>query len=160
MKAPPTPRQKRLFERWAWLFPATYLLHVMEEYWGGEGFYRWITRIMGSGMTPTEFVAINAGAWLLMVASILLFRRTPSIRWLIISLGTVVMVNGLAHLAGSVWTGTYSPGVVSGTLLWIPLGLVTLYRGWHGATGRSFFSGVVVGLLIHALLFLVLLFGR
>ena len=31
------------------------------------------------------------------------------------------------------------PGVVSGTLIWIPLGFVTLYRGWRGATRRSFF---------------------
>ncbi len=159
-ESPSIPRQKRLFEDWAWLFPATYLVHAMEEYWGGEGFYRWMAKIFGWGMTPREFVNINTTAWLLMVGSILVFRRTPSIRWLTISYGTVALVNGFAHLLGSIWTMTYSPGVVSGTLLWIPLGLVTLYRGWKGATRRSFFYGVLVGLLIHAVLFLVLLSVR
>ena len=161
MKEPMSiPRQKRLFETWVWLFPATYLIHAMEEYWGGEGFYRWMKRIVGWEMTPSEFVNINTTAWLLMIGSILVFRRTPSIRWLTIGFGTVVLINGFAHLAGSILTGTYSPGVVSGTLLWIPLGVITLGRGWRGATRRSFISGVLVGLIIHAVLFLVLLSVR
>lgn len=148
--------QKRLFEDWIWLFPLTYLLHAMEEYWGGEGFYRWVGRIMGRGMTPEQFIVINSSAWVGMVASVLVFRKTPSVRWLTITYATVVFTNALAHLAGSIWTGTYSPGLVTGLLLWIPLGAATFYRAWKRVTRRSLIAGVLVGALIHGVLFLVL----
>jgi hypothetical protein len=152
---------KRLFEDWIWLFPATYLIHAMEEYWCGEGFYRWAARIIGWGMTPAQFVWINGTAWLLMVASILVFRKTPSVRWLTITYATVALVNGFAHFVGSLWTWTYSPGVISGVLLWIPLGAATFYRAWKGeVTRRSFVYGLLVGALIHGMIFLVLLSVR
>lgn len=152
--------QKRLFEDWIWLFPLTYLVHAMEEYWCGEGFYRWVGRIIGRGMTPEQFISINSFGWLLMVASILLLRKTPSVRWLTLSLATIVFVNGFAHLAFSIWTKTYSPGVVSGVLLWMPLGAATFYRAWRKVTRRSFISGVMVGAAIHGLLIIMLLSFR
>lgn len=148
--------QKRLFEDWIWLFPLTYLIHALEEYWGGEGFYRWVARVIGRGMTPEQFIIINSLAWLMMIAGVMIFRKTPSVRWLTISFATIVFINGAAHLAGSILTNTYSPGVVSGVLLWIPLGAATFYRAWKRVTRCSFISGLLVGALIHALLFAVL----
>lgn len=150
----------RLFENWIWLFPLTYLVHAMEEYWGGEGFYRWVARFIGRGMTPEQFISINSFGWLLMVASILLMRKTPSVRWLTISLATIVFINGFAHLAGTIWTKTYSPGVVSGVLLWMPLGAATFYRAWHRVTRLSFIAGMMVGAIVHGMLFIMLLSFR
>lgn len=148
--------QKRLFEDWIWLFPVTYLIHALEEYWGGEGFYRWVARVIGGGMTAGQFVSINSFALLMMVAGIMIFRRTPSVRWLTITFATIVFINGVAHLAGSLLTNTYSPGLVSGLLLWIPLGAATFYRARGRVTRRSLMAGVLVGAMIHALLFAVL----
>jgi hypothetical protein len=147
---------KRLFEDWIWLFPLTYLIHALEEYFGGEGFYRWVARIIGRGMTPEQFVSINSFALLMMIAGVLIFRKTPSVRWLTITFATITFINGVAHLAGSILTGTYSPGLVSGVLLWIPLGAATFYRARGRVTRRSFIAGLLVGAVIHALLFLVL----
>ena len=151
-----SPGQKRLFEDWIWLFPLTYLIHATEEYLCGEGFYRWVSRIIGRGMTPDQFIAINSFAWVMMVASILMLRKTPSVRWLTITFASVVFINGVAHLVGSIWTNTYSPGAISGLLLWIPLGAATFYRAWKRVTRRSFVAGVLVGAAIHAVLFMVL----
>ncbi|HEY0321580.1 MAG TPA: HXXEE domain-containing protein [Pyrinomonadaceae bacterium] len=153
-----SPSQKRLFEDWIWLFPLTYLMHAMEEFWCGEGFYRWSARIIGQGMRAEQFIIVNSFAWLLMVGSILVFRKTPSVRWLTLSFATIVFINGFAHLAGSLWTKTYSPGVITGVLVWIPLGAITFYRGWKRVTRRSYISGVIAGAAIHVLLFIVLLF--
>jgi hypothetical protein len=150
--------QGRLFENWIWLFPVTYLIHATEEYLCGEGFYRWSARIFGRGMTPELFIAINSLAWVLMVCTIIAFRKTPSVRWVTITFATVVFINGLAHILGSMWTWTYSPGVVSGLLLWIPLGAATFYRAWKRVTRRSFVAGLLVGAMIHGTLFLVLYF--
>ncbi|HEX8177463.1 MAG TPA: HXXEE domain-containing protein [Pyrinomonadaceae bacterium] len=148
--------QKRLFEDWIWLFPSTYLIHALEEYFCGEGFYRWVARVIGRGMTAEQFVIINSLALLLMIAGVVIFRKTPSVRWLTITFATITFINAVAHLAGSILTGTYSPGVVSGVLLWIPLGAATFYRARNGVTRRSFIAGVLVGAFVHALLFLVL----
>jgi hypothetical protein len=147
---------KRLFEDWIWLFPLTYLIHALEEYFGGEGFYRWVARIIGRGMTPGQFVSINSFALLMMIAGVIIFRKTPAVRWLTITFATVVFINAVAHLAGSILTDTYSPGVVSGVLLWIPLGAATFYRARKRVTRRSYVAGVLVGAAVHALLFLVL----
>jgi hypothetical protein len=152
--------RKRLFENWIWLFPLTYLIHAMEEYWGGEGFYRWVAKIFGRGMTPDQFISINSLGWLLMTASIVALRRTPSVRWLAIAYATLVFINGVAHLAGSIWTETYSPGLVSGLLLWVPLGAITFYRAWNRVTRRSLVAGLLVGTMIHLALFMVLLSFR
>jgi hypothetical protein len=148
----------RLFENWIWLFPLTYLIHAAEEYLCGEGFYRWSARIFGKGMTPELFVLINSVAWVLMVCTVIAFRRTPSVRWITITFATVVFINGVAHVLGSILTWTYSPGAVSGLLLWIPLGAATFYRARRRVTRRSFIAGVVVGAFIHGILFLVLSF--
>ena len=156
----PQGSQGRLFENWIWLFPLTYLIHAMEEYWCGEGFYRWSARILGWGMTPDQFVAINGLAWLMMLASILVFRRTPSVRWLTICYATVVLVNGFSHLLGSLWTWTYSPGVISGLVIWIPLGAATFYRALGRVTRRSFLYGIMAGAVIHGAIFLTLLSFR
>ncbi len=148
----------RLFENWIWLFPLTYLIHAAEEYLCGEGFYRWSARIFGKGMTPAQFISINSVAWLLMVCTVIVFRKTPSVRWITITFATVVLINGVAHVLGSILTWTYSPGAVSGLLLWIPLGVATFYRAHGRVTRRSLTAGVIVGALIHGILFLVLSF--
>jgi hypothetical protein len=150
--------QGRLFENWIWLFPATYLIHAMEEYWCGEGFYRWAVRIFGRELTPEQFITINSFGWLLMTGAVIVFRKTPSVRWVTIAFATVVFINGLAHLLGSILTWTYSPGVVSGLLLWVPLGAATFYRARGRVTRRSFVAGLLAGAAIHAALFLVLYF--
>ncbi len=72
----------------------------------------------------------------------------------------MVFINGVAHVAGTIWTKTYSPGMVSGAALWIPLGAATFYRARGGVTRRSFIAGVLAGAGIHAVLFLVLLSFR
>lgn len=57
-----------------WLFPVTYLCHIAEEYWGGEGFYRWVARAAGAKLTAADFVTLNARACVLVVALIAFVR--------------------------------------------------------------------------------------
>lgn len=147
-------------EKWAWLFPLTYVAHILEEYWAGEGFYRWIARFTNWEMPPAQFLFLNALAWLLMVAGILLLRKTSSMRWLIISYAVTVLLNGSLHLAGSLYTGTYSPGLITGLLLWWPLGIMTLVRFWKITTRRAFRAGILIGFIIHVALFLLILLVR
>ncbi len=142
----------------AWLFPLTYVLHLAEEYWGGEGFPAWISRVAGVSFTNHEFLVLNSFALLLLtLGAWLIYQNTW--RWLLTALAGVVFLNGTLHLVFSVWTWTYSPGLISGVLCWMPLGLVTMYRQWHLAARRSFVIGIVLALGLHLLVSLLALFA-
>jgi hypothetical protein len=137
---------------WVWLFPATYLVHLAEESWCGEGFPAWISRVGGVQYSPAEFVSLNRVCWIAMAVATVLIARVRSLRWLLTSLGTVVLINGLAHAVGTIATASYSPGLFSGLLAWVPLGGYTLLRAWREASGRVFAAAVLAGVVIHAVI--------
>lgn len=141
-----------------WLFPLTYVLHLTEEYWGGEGFPQWISRVAGTSFTEREFLVLNSFALVLMTfGAWLIYRNTW--RWLLVGLAGVVFLNGALHLVFSLLTWSYSPGLISGVLCWIPLGIVITYRQWHLATRRSFAIGLGIALGLHAIVSLLALWA-
>jgi hypothetical protein len=132
---------------WLWLFPASYLLHITEEYLGG--FPQWIARIGGVESSNANFLSWNIAALVLMAASVFVVQKTRSLRWLPVGYGAAFVINGLAHAISSVITMTYSPGLLSGTAIFLPLGVFTLRRGWTQVNPRTFRAGVIVGVLMH-----------
>lgn len=138
---------------WAWLFPLSYLVHILEEYWGG--FPAWIARFWGVESSSGNFLSWNGGALVMMMVGIVLVLKTKSYRWLLVSFGTVVLINGMVHTVASVVTKSYSPGLISGLLLFIPLGAITLIRAHRQVNRRTFRAGLIVGVLMH--MFVVLL---
>ena len=64
------------FANWTWLFPLTYMFHIGEEYWGGEGFPLWISRVAGVHLTTENFLILNCVGAALMIAGIALVRRS------------------------------------------------------------------------------------
>lgn len=146
-------RQESFIGNWAWLFPLAYLIHIAEEYWGG--FPVWISRFWGVESSSANFLSWNGAAWVLMTVGVALALKTKSFRWLLVSFGTVVLINGTAHALASITTRSYSPGLVSGLLLFIPLGTVTIVRGWKNVNRRTFRAGVIVGILMHMVVVLL-----
>ena len=145
--------------RWGWLLPAAYTVHILEEWRGGEGFPAWWSRLTGAELSVERFLALNlyalAGMTLGVVAAAL-FRQ---MRWLLVGFGAVVFVNALAHVGASAVTRSYSPGLVSGALLWLPLGAWVLSSGRRNLSRRDFGVGLAVGLLMHAAVTLLSFFG-
>ena len=153
---------RRPLEQWVrlgWLFPATYGVHIVEEWWAGEGFPAWFSRVMGVELSVERFLALNAYALAGMMLGVVLAALFRQMRWLIVGFGAVVVLNGFAHIAASIVTRSYSPGVISGALLWLPLGAWTLAGGRKGLSHRDFGAGVGVGLLMHAVVTLLAVFG-
>jgi hypothetical protein len=139
---------------WAWLFPASYLIHVAEEYWGG--FPVWIERFWGVESSPGNFLSWNGGAWVMMAVGVALVLKKRSYRWLLVGFGAVVLINGAAHALSSLWTSSYSPGLISGLLLFVPLGLFTLRRARRSRmNSRTFRAGIILGVLMHAVVVLL-----
>ena len=154
MPAEASPRRAESFTgNWAWLFPASYLVHILEEYWGG--FPAWIARFWGVESSLSNFLSWNVGALLMMAVGVALVLKTKSYRWLLVGFGTVVLINGLVHAGASLVTKSYSPGLVSGLLLFVPLGVVTLVRARRYVNRRTLRAGIIVGILMH--MFVVLL---
>lgn len=146
---------------WAWLFPVTYLIHIAEEYVAGVALAPSPNKIRGANMTATQFLVLNGFACALLVAGMILSRRFGFRQWLLVCLATVVMVNGLFHVAGTIRiAGRYNPGLISGVLIWIPLGIVTLMRMKKSMRPNKYRAAMAVGVGINLVVLLIARGGR
>jgi hypothetical protein len=71
-----------------------------------------------------------------------LVSRDPKFRFIEIALAVAVLGNVAVHVFASILTWTYSPGLVSGVLIWIPLGALRLQRARRALTRRGYIAGV------------------
>ena len=159
MRAETRPGDATWPAAWGWLFPATYALHIREELWGGEGFTAWMARVAGVELAAGRFLVWNAVALLLMAAGVWLTLRFERLRWLLLSYGVAFLLNSLSHLAAALYTASYSPGLVSGLLLWVPLGALALVRLGKTLGRRRRRAGLLVGLLMHVVVVALALVG-
>jgi len=128
-----------------WLFPLTYAVHLVEEYAAPEWFGAWSERVLGLAIGPREFIAWNALAFALMCAGTALSIAFSRLRWIEIAMSIGVLGNAMFHLAAGAATLTYSPGVVTGVLLWVPLGASRLWIGLRDCSPRGRRIGISVG---------------
>ncbi|MFN2511437.1 MAG: HXXEE domain-containing protein [Pyrinomonadaceae bacterium] len=140
---------------WSWLFPLTYLLHVTEEYWGGEGYSTYLLRLRGVQLSPTRFLVVQSVGLALMIVGIVLARRLHFPNLLSVILGSVVLVNGLTHTILSVSYTEYLPGLITSILLWIPLGIATLLRFRRTMRQARYWLGIALGVGINVIIELV-----
>lgn len=134
------------------LFPLTHLVHMAEEYAAGEGFPQWLSSTFVAHFSERDFLALNSVAWVAMALGALLASRRPAVaRVYLPALSALVVVNALAHVVGSAVTGRYSPGAVSGVLLWLPLGLVTLRGEAARQPPGALVLSMALGVLLHVL---------
>lgn len=142
---------------WIWLLPATYLIHLGEEVWGGEGYAAWISRLSNSSFPRSTLLLLNLLLLAGMVLVLLEALRRNALRWAVVAMGAAVLGNSFLHLVASLVTRTYSPGLVTGTLLWLPLGIYTVGRGFFRCERRELSLGLAIGLLATVLISLVAL---
>ena len=131
-----------------WLFPSTYALHLGEEYFAAGGFPLWAERALGVQLSGAEFVGWNAFAFGLMCAGAWLVSRDPKFRFVDIALAIAVLGNVVAHVLGSLATWTYSPGLITAVVVWIPLGAVRLRNAYETATRKARLAGLYLGVAV------------
>jgi membrane-bound metal-dependent hydrolase YbcI (DUF457 family) len=135
-----------------WLFVAILiaaLLHVIEEYAWPGGFPAFMRRMaprFATGITTRFATVINGAFLLLCVAAALLW---PQAAVFCLSVAALLVVNGLTHIGGSLRARAYAPGLITGALLYIPLGVYAFYlalsRGLVGSQGILFAALLGVG---------------
>ena len=136
--------------RWVWLLPLAYALHVIEEGYGGRGLVEWMVERGGLRFTMAKFLGVNLVAFAIIAAITGLARRRSSWLWAPASSGTILLVNGMAHIAASVHVRYYVPGMWTGVAFYIPLGAVVLFRVRRLVRPRIFWAAVAAGFVIHA----------
>ena len=132
-----------------WLFVPAYVVHVGEEWFGG--FPAWIGLVVGRPLPASAFFIINGVALVLLVTGIRAAIGAERYGWIAAALATIVLVNTVAHLAGAALTGSYSPGLISAVVLYVPLGLLVMMRALDQAPRPQLTRGIVAGLLIHGI---------
>jgi hypothetical protein len=142
---------------WVWLFPAAYLVHIAEEFWSPPTFYVWVSRLVGIPFTAPLFLVANSLFMGLMLVAVLAVLRGAWPCWVVLTLATVVALNGLLHLLGTALWRSSSPGLWSGLFLYLPLGGVALARGARLLGTRAVRRGISTGVSVHALVPLVAL---
>jgi uncharacterized protein with HXXEE motif len=131
-----------------WLLVAAYACHVAEEWFGG--FPEWFAVVGGRTLPRDAFVAINAVGLAVMVAATWAAARRDASGWLAIAVASLLFINALAHVAGSIVTRSYSPGLISSVVVYLPLTQLVLVRAWHQVPSPLFWRAVAAGALAHA----------
>jgi hypothetical protein len=131
-----------------WL-PLVFLIHLGEEWF--TGFTDWTTIALGAEISIERFLTINASAFLIFVAGTFAAFRHAAMAWFISSLAALLVLNGALHTLATVGYGFYSPGTITGLLLYVPLGLLVLRHERSRLKPQIFRRAVVLGIVLHGL---------
>ncbi len=127
-----------------WAIFGAAILHVVEEYLFPGGFMRTMKnfRPKYSAFVTVPFAIIVNGIFLVMCLAAALFAaRRPLFS---LAIAATVFLNGLIHVGAAARLKGYAPGVLSGVILYLPLGFVAfLQAGARG--GLSFGRGLIAG---------------
>jgi hypothetical protein len=134
----------------ALLLPVAFLLHLAEEWFGGIS--AWTLIALGNEISPERFVLINGIAFPIFVAGTVAACYFPRMAWFSASFAALLGLNGLLHTLATLGLGLYSPGTVTGLLLYLPLSAIVLRASATQLTGIVFASSVIFGVLIHGLI--------
>ena len=143
----------------SWLFPLTYLIHIAEEYWGGEGYAAYIMRVRGVELTNARFLLAQGLGIIFMAAGILLARRFNFSHMMLIIMASIVLVNGLTHTMTSVSSRTYGPGLLSSLLIWIPFSIFCLIYFRNSLSRKRYLIAIAIGLGVNVLVFVITMRG-
>ncbi|HET6462878.1 MAG TPA: HXXEE domain-containing protein [Candidatus Krumholzibacteria bacterium] len=122
-----------------WLYAAPFLaacLHITEEFFFPGGFAEWDRRYrpeFANSITSRLHIIVNV---LLLIISYDVFamrnRSIGPLLWMTVA--AIVFTNALWHLRGAWKTHSYSPGMATGILLYIPM---TIYGYAHFLRTRA-----------------------
>ncbi len=100
---------------------ASAVLHVTEEYFYPGGFLNWAKKIIprfAGRLTVKMAVVVNSLFLLLCIAGVLWGGKYPMFA---LSIAGLILANGVLHFISSIATKSYSPGLITSLIFYIPL---------------------------------------
>lgn len=146
------------FERFIWLMPAAFALHIVEEYVGG--FPAWVGTQMHGSMTVPMFDINNAVFMAILLALTAWAWKSRSRLSAFLCLGWAsgnLFWDFFVHLLTTVFQGVYSPGLLTAALLYYPLSMGAGYLAVRD--GRLSRAGVVGAFAVGAALMLFVMWA-
>ena len=138
---------------WSWLFPLSYLIHIAEEYFGGEGYPAYLLRLRGVHMSTARFLAAQSVGFILVTAGVILARRLKFLPMMLVILGTMVAGNALTHTVTALSIMSYGPGLFSSIFVWGPLGTATMIRYKSAIDDqRQYWIAIAIGVGINVII--------
>lgn len=141
----------------SWFLPVSYLIHIAEEYWGGEGYPAYLLRIRGVHLSSARFWVAQLFGVVLMITGIILARQLKFLFVMLVIIGSTITINGLTHALTAIRMGGYGPGLYSSLFLWIPLGLATVVYLKKGCIIWKYWIAIGIGVVINIVVDLVTL---
>jgi hypothetical protein len=132
-----------------WLVPVAFFIHILEE---SPRFVPWAKRYLSAPSTFGQFVLGNVIFMVYVLIAVGLATWYPSEWTLILGLSTAAWAfsNFLIHASLTLYTGVYSPGVVTASALYAPI-TVYIYANFWGSGLASTFDilvSVIIGFAI------------
>ena len=140
----------------ALLLPVAYLLHLTEEWFGG--FTEWMKAALGNEVDPDRFITINTVFFLIICSGLLIGYRNKHFSCLCVCVAVLFLLNGILHLIAPFGIGLYSPGLITGIFVYIPLCVWILLKMSVKLSAGIFISSVFLGILMHGIV-AVIAFG-
>jgi hypothetical protein len=127
-----------------WIFATVMVIHLTEEFCGGmRSSDR--DKLHGLDLSRGGFIRTNLVAVLGLIVLIVIAVKMGFPQFLLVSLGTFILVNGMRHAVKSLREITYSPGLITGILVFLPLGVLTLIRLEPAMSIVRFGAGMLAG---------------
>lgn len=103
-----------------WAYVAAYVIHILDESLLGETFVEMVRRNFWPAYEWKHFFGFNTLLMSIFILSIVLFELLGG-AWIIFPLTFVfqMFTNGLWHLAATLITRRYSPGLLTSILYWM-----------------------------------------
>lgn len=112
-----------------WLLPLAVIMHIIEEFVFPGGFTAWYCfykEYVSSSLTPAYLIMVNV-LWVTFCSLPLVLDTSKAIViWL--SMASIVFVEAIFHIRGTIALRTCSPGAITSIVLYLPL---ALYGYWH-----------------------------
>ena len=130
------------------------VLHVTEEYGYPGGFLKWAKKFIpriADRITIRMAVIVNGLFIILCAGGVVFGGRHPMFA---LSIAGLILVNGIIHVLSSIVTKSYSPGLITSLVLYIPLSIYLFM--YFNISLTSILNLILYGVLYHLFVPLVL----
>jgi len=131
------------------LVPIAYFIHIIEE---TPRFVPWAKRYFSAPSTFAQFVLGNVIFMAYVLVSVALATFYPGKWTLVLGLSTAAWIfsNFLIHASLTLYTGEYSPGVVTASALYAPLSvyIYTIFLGSGILSNADILFSIIIGFAI------------
>jgi hypothetical protein len=132
-----------------WLVPIAYFIHIIEE---TPRFVPWAKRYFSAPSTFAQFVLGNVIFMAYVLISVFIAISYPSEWTLVLGLSTAAWIfsNFLIHASFTLYTGEYSPGVVTASAIYAPVSvyIYTTFLGSKILSNVDIILSIIIGFAV------------